>query len=589
MPDPNRPWEDAPIVQPAGAAQPWADAPIVSGQQPAPVDLRRPPPVSDEQWYQQTFGRPAPLNSPNSDYMTMTQLSQLRQQQDPEGATAWQQELQRMVGGGQSLQPLGEGVTPGGDFTTADTPGQRVRQALQPWGDEAAGLFGGLGALVRGGSFPEGYNNTQQYEQQQAQDFATAWPAEAGISRTAGAVASMALPAGAIGTLGRGASMFGKAAAGAIGAGAAGFGIGATETGGQPAEWLAGGARAMIPTAVVGGTIPAIAPLVARGLSGFIGRSADNLPTNSDLRTSARQDYDAARQAGVVMDTAAGSPYEDFALNLMARGDEFGVDSVLTPRSARALDLLANAASKPSLDIGDLMRLRQYAGLAARAPEAADAEFGRQMRDQIDDWLDSLTASDVASGNVEGAAAALSRARESWTTLRKVETIEDIQNRAQLRAQAMNDPVAAVQAEFRSLARNDREMARFSPEEQDAIRAIATGGGMGPLNLLAKFAPQNGFFSMLAAVQGVATGAPGLLALSGAGSVARGLRRGAQQRQIGSLDSMMRGGGAQATPGVGAINFAGQLGNLTAMPDAGQQLIPPLAQRLGNLTPFPVR
>lgn len=492
------------------------------------------------------------------------------------------------AGHGEALQPLSEGVTPGGDFTTADTTGQRIRQALQPWGDEAAGIFGGLGTMVRGGSFSEGYDNTQQYERQQAEDFATAWPAEAGISRTVGTLATMAAPAGAISAVARGGGMLARSAAGAAGAGAVGFGYGATETGGQPEEWARGGALAALPATVTGGIASAAAPLVARAMSPFInlGR-ADDLPTNADLRTTARQNYDAARNAGVVMDTAAGSPYEDFALRLMDRADDFGVDSVLTPSSARAMDLLMQAASKPQLDIRDLMRLRSYAGNAARATAPADAEFGRQMRDEIDDWLDGLTPADVMAGDPQAAAAALAQARASWSQLRRVETIESLEFRAQLRAQAMNDPAGAVQAEFRQLARNDREMARFTPEEQDAIRQIATGGGMGPLNLIAKFAPQNGFFAMLLAAQGAAVGSP-LLALSAGGAVARGLRGGVQQRQIGALDTMIRGGSA-VQPGLGAATFGAQLGNLSLVP----QNAPPLLQRgiatLGSLVPLPAR
>lgn len=116
MPDPNRPWEAAPIVQPA---MPWANAPIIQPAAAAPVDMRRSAPISDEQWYQQTYGRPAPLNSPNSDYITMTQLSQMRQQQDPAGATAWQQHLRQQIDqadpamAGQAVEPLGPAVPAG--------------------------------------------------------------------------------------------------------------------------------------------------------------------------------------------------------------------------------------------------------------------------------------------------------------------------------------------------------------------------------------------------------------------------------------------------------------------------------------------
>lgn len=267
MPDPNRPWEDAPIVQPAGAAQPWADAPIVSGQQPAPVDLRRPPPVSDEQWYQQTFGRPAPLNSPNSDYMTMTQLSQLRQQQDPEGATAWQQELQRMVGGGQSLQPLGEGVTPGPAYVP-DTTQERLRMGGQGLtfglSDEIAGVVGGVGTALRGEGFQPGYDRNVQYQRDQMAGFRRDHPTEATISEIAGAAPLSLIPG--LGAA-RAVTLPGRIAGAAAGGAATGalYGFGTGE--GSVADRLPGAAQGAAWGLGVGAAIPAVAPLVARGVA----------------------------------------------------------------------------------------------------------------------------------------------------------------------------------------------------------------------------------------------------------------------------------------------------------------------------------
>lgn len=107
-------------VQQGGAAAPAAPAAApTAAPASAGVDLRRGPPVSDADWYQSTYGRPAPLNSPNDDYITQTQLSQMRQAQDPSGAAAWQQELQRRMRAtdpavaGQSVLPLGPAVPAG--------------------------------------------------------------------------------------------------------------------------------------------------------------------------------------------------------------------------------------------------------------------------------------------------------------------------------------------------------------------------------------------------------------------------------------------------------------------------------------------
>lgn len=235
-----------------------------------PDSLRRGPAISDEAWYQQTYGRPAPLNSPNDDYMTMTQLSQLRQQMDPEGATAWQQELQRMVGTGQTLSPLSEGVTPGPEYVP-DTTGQRLRMGAQGLtfglSDEIAGVVGGIGTALQGQGFQPGYDRNVEAERTNMEGFRRDHPAEAAISEMAGAAPLALIPGmGAI----RAATLPGRIAGAAAGGAAAGglYGLGTGE--GSIADRLPGAVQGAAWGAGVGAAVPAVAPLVARGAAPLI-------------------------------------------------------------------------------------------------------------------------------------------------------------------------------------------------------------------------------------------------------------------------------------------------------------------------------
>jgi len=260
----------ATVVQPGGFTDLPPGANVYQPPRGRAVDLTRPPAVSDEAWYQTTYGRPPPLNSPNDDYMTQTQLSQLRQQQDPEGATAWQQELQRMVGTGQTLGPLSEGVTPGPEYVP-DTTGQRLRMGAQGLtfglSDEIAGVVGGIGTALQGQGFQPGYDRNVEFERNQMEGFRRDNPSEAFISEMAGAAPLALIPGmGAV----RAATLPGRIAGAAAGGAAAGglYGLGTGE--GSIADRLPGAVQGAAWGAGVGAAVPAVAPLVARGAAPLI-------------------------------------------------------------------------------------------------------------------------------------------------------------------------------------------------------------------------------------------------------------------------------------------------------------------------------
>ena len=101
------------------------------------------------------------------------------------------------------------------------------------------------------------------------------------------------------------------------------------------------------------------------------------------------------------------------------------------------------------------------------------------MVDKLDDWVSGLTPRDVTQGgNVGRATAALTEARSLWGRARRGEIIEDLIDRAKLRASQFSGSGLenALRTEFRQLAMNEKRMRGFSDAERNAIEAVSRGG-----------------------------------------------------------------------------------------------------------------
>lgn len=142
----------------------------------------------------------------------------------------------------------------------------------------------------------------------------------------------------------------------------------------------------------------------------------------------------------------------------------------------------------------------------------------------------------------------INTARELNTRFRKSqlidETLQDVQN-TRLTAGGTEQ---AMRVTFGRLMRS-RDMERFTPEEQDAIRNAANGTlSQNVLNVLGKFSP-HGFLNTLFTIgAGHATGGiPGAIGALTAGEVARQGASLAATRNARLVSEMVRSGG-QATP-----------------------------------------
>lgn len=281
---------------------------------------------------------------------------------------------------------------------------------------------------------------------------------------------------------------------------------------------------------------------------------ADSVPSTSALKQAAHASYDAAERAGVMVSSDS--------LNSMVKATKDklaaeGIHPKLHPNAMAALGSLQDAAdAKAPITLKGMDTLRQISsdaiGNSMMAP--ADKRMSYIVKNNIDDFVNGLKPNDlVGSEDPQAAIDALNSARGLWSKASKSDVIQKRIDRADVRAgqysQAGNEN--ALRVEFRQLAMNDKAMARFTPSEQDAIRAVSKGGSVtNALRLLGKFSPQGPVSTAIGAGTGfVAGGPPGAIALPLAGALAKAAAtKLTQQAALNAAKQMRRGAPAPTNP-----------------------------------------
>jgi hypothetical protein len=191
------------------------------------------------------------------------------------------------------------------------------------------------------------------------------------------------------------------------------------------------------------------------------------------LKTKASQLYDKAKRAGVVINGQSFANFADDARNLMR---EEGIDKDLHPDTTAALNRISGTPGDVSLS--DLETLRKITGDATQATKPADKRLARILMDHIDDYAENLQPQNIIAGDAPLAVKYLKQARETWKNAARGETIDNLITKAKNNTDAFKSNLDAnYRAQFKKLANNDRGMARFTPEQQDAIRKVAFGDG----------------------------------------------------------------------------------------------------------------
>ena len=208
-----------------------------------------------------------------------------------------------------------------------------------------------------------------------------------------------------------------------------------------------------------------------------------NAPSQEELAATAKNLYSQAEKSGIQFNS------DKFATHMDQVGKDlrqFGYAENSSTYSGikAALDELKNTA-RPK-DYLELQALREIiAGEQVSANPKVRMLAGK-LKDEFDDYVLNAPDQHLTAGSPQGAQA-WKDARVQYSRLKKAEIFDDMVSDAQFTNQSLS---TSLKNQMNSLAKNDRRMRLFSPEEQDAIRQVAKGSAtQKTLDLMSKFAP----------------------------------------------------------------------------------------------------
>ena len=254
------------------------------------------------------------------------------------------------------------------------------------------------------------------------------------------------------------------------------------------------------------------------------------IPEIKDLFAAGRVAFNEARINGSAIKPQALNRAASNVRNIKNEvGLKIDFDEVNHAQAFRVRERLLNDLESGNVDFDRLLALRESAGEIAGNPDRAIAMRGVRLKNEIDDFVDSLRPGDVIGGDPERAAQALKSAREFWRDASAARTIEREMNIAGINANTFSGAgyENALRTQFKQLARRierGREKG-FKPAEIAAIKKVAAGGPVeNLLRFIGKAAPTGIVSGGIGAGLGFALGGPGgAVALPAIGALGRGL------------------------------------------------------------------
>lgn len=327
-------------------------------------------------------------------------------------------------------------------------------------------------------------------------------------------------------------------------------GVKAALTAAPGAQLAAGGAAGASEEAARELGVGPLGQMAAGLAGGLVGGKAATpstrtaIPTTQELRQQADAAYDYADKVGAIFSQQG---YGQLVSDIDQIAKDYPVNERLTPWAheiVKRIRSLASSGNPVSLKEIDTERKIMNRALT-KAPDDADRDLVRDLRDSLDNFIDSATPQHLVAGH-ESAVQALNNARQAYSRFAKSRDIERMTERAELSASSQ---ATALRNEFRSLAKNERKMRRFSKDEQEAIKDFVKGGSTTKfLNFLGSMGSTGLRKLWSFGIGSTLGGGPlGGLAVLGGESGAQALANQIARKQTAKLAEMMRAG--QKPPG----------------------------------------
>lgn len=281
---------------------------------------------------------------------------------------------------------------------------------------------------------------------------------------------------------------------------------------------------------------------------------AQPIPEKGQLKAAANEAYKKADQAGAVVKPQS---FTQVLGTIQADLVNEGINPKLNPATTAAFEHISQ--HNGPLSIKQLETYRKVAQNAEKSAvtNPADARLAGRLVSAIDNYMESLSPKDLQAGDAAAATNALKEARGLWSRYRKTDVIDEAMQRAELRASQFSGSGLenAIRTEFRQLAMNKKKMRGFNPEEQAAIKKVASGGPIeNGLRMLGKAAPTGVVSAALGSGAGFAAAGPvGAAAVPAAGAAARFAAGKMTMKNAARAQELMRAGPNYIAPPPGPV------------------------------------
>lgn len=289
----------------------------------------------------------------------------------------------------------------------------------------------------------------------------------------------------------------------------------------------AAGAAAQGTAEATGSPLAGVAAGVATAaIPGLRTTKRETVPTEAELRGQSKANYDILQQSGLQL---SNSQFRQFANSLPAQlRASSGYVPAAYPKISAIIGEMAGGGPK---DVAELQALRKMIAGAGKSADAQERLISHELLDAFDDYVLNAPPSAIVGGD-KAAIKAWGEARADYAKMKKSEIFTDIMEKAELDTASK---VASMSRQLSALARNDKRMRVFTPDERQAIEAAAKGGKMQDmLNVAGKFTPMTPAAAIFTAV------APYGAAVATAGLTSRELATRMKQRDIDRLSQRMR-------------------------------------------------
>lgn len=245
-------------------------------------------------------------------------------------------------------------------------------------------------------------------------------------------------------------------------------------------------------------------------------------PTVDALKAAASAGYDRMRDMGVDYSSDA---VKTMANSIQAGLEQDGVIKELAPKSFAVLDKLQNPPSGSVAPLSGLEAARRAFNNAGKDfTNPTDQLAAQRAREGIDQFIIGSDPTTVAAGPAQEAAQALQDARGNYAAAKRSDTINGVQDAAELSAAAANSGQNlgnSIRQRVKSVLLSPKKSAGFSDDEIDQLRSVVEGSTAANAsryvgNLLGGGGGLGGMLTGVAGAGiGASTGSP-LLAAAGA-------------------------------------------------------------------------